>query len=270
MGDIAFWTLLLQFRQTAVTVINCSFCQRFKNILQVQFVCSTVEVCIRFWCGPWTHFRQKTTLHWLSERAKEPCDVGKLQWFLVWIMWNIISKMVVSLYFERLVIVCLMQANSIIQGGKLTQLVDPYLPTQGHTDEVEKMTLAASLCIRQAPQNCPQMDAVCFLLTLQTCNFSCGLSFWSHKHLGPIIRFWGYFKVTTKFSSGLDQKLDCRAKALVMNVWWHFQQQGVTQTSNPTSILHLMLKMMLPQSAATISSQRTHRRVSTRKMEPVI
>nr|CAB3491168.1 unnamed protein product [Digitaria exilis] len=53
-----------------------------------------------------------------------------------------------------------MWANSIIQGGKLTQLVDPNLPTEGHTDEVERMTLAASLCIRQAPQNRPQIDVV--------------------------------------------------------------------------------------------------------------
>ncbi|GJN28698.1 hypothetical protein PR202_gb16855 [Eleusine coracana subsp. coracana] len=57
-----------------------------------------------------------------------------------------------------------MWANSIIQGGKLTQLVDPNLPTEGHTAEVEKMTLAASLCIRQAPQNRPQIDAVLKLL----------------------------------------------------------------------------------------------------------
>ncbi|XP_066335109.1 protein kinase STUNTED-like isoform X1 [Miscanthus floridulus] len=57
-----------------------------------------------------------------------------------------------------------MWANSIIQGGKLTQLVDPNLPTEGHTDEVERMILAASLCIRQAPQSRPEIDAVLKLL----------------------------------------------------------------------------------------------------------
>ncbi|XP_062183271.1 protein kinase STUNTED-like [Phragmites australis] len=57
-----------------------------------------------------------------------------------------------------------MWANFIIQGGKLTQLVDPNLPTEGHTDEVERMTLAASLCIRQAPQNRPHIDVVLKLL----------------------------------------------------------------------------------------------------------
>ncbi|XP_062197501.1 protein kinase STUNTED-like isoform X2 [Phragmites australis] len=57
-----------------------------------------------------------------------------------------------------------MWANSIIQGGKLTQLVDPNLPTEGHTNEVERMTLAASLCIRQAPHNRPHIDVVLKLL----------------------------------------------------------------------------------------------------------
>ncbi|XP_039823712.1 G-type lectin S-receptor-like serine/threonine-protein kinase LECRK1 isoform X2 [Panicum virgatum] len=57
-----------------------------------------------------------------------------------------------------------MWANSIIQGGKLAQLVDPNLPTEGRSDEVERMTLAASLCIRQAPQNRPQIDVVLKLL----------------------------------------------------------------------------------------------------------
>lgn len=70
--------------------------------------------------------------------------------------------------FENIINCCLflVQANSIIQGGKLTQLVDPNLPTEGHNAEVERMTLAASLCIRQAPQNRPQMDAVSFFLFL--------------------------------------------------------------------------------------------------------
>ncbi|KAL6658275.1 hypothetical protein ACP70R_003861 [Stipagrostis hirtigluma subsp. patula] len=72
-------------------------------------------------------------------------------------------------------------ANSIIQGGKLTQLVDPNLPTEGHTEEVERMTLAASLCIRQAPQNRPHIDVVLKLLegdhdTLKWARSQVGLS----------------------------------------------------------------------------------------------
>lgn len=57
-----------------------------------------------------------------------------------------------------------MWANSIIQGGKLMQLVDPSLPTEGHTNEVERMTLAASLCIRPAPQRRPLITVVLKLL----------------------------------------------------------------------------------------------------------
>jgi hypothetical protein len=68
-----------------------------------------------------------------------------------------------SLWLKQIINCCLfLQSNSIIQGGKLAQLVDPNLPTEGHTDEVERMTLAASLCIRQAPQNRPQIDVVSF------------------------------------------------------------------------------------------------------------
>jgi hypothetical protein len=53
------------------------------------------------------------------------------------------------------------QANSIVQGGKLTELVDPSLPTEnGNTGEVERMILAAALCITRAPQQRPSMANV--------------------------------------------------------------------------------------------------------------
>uniref|UniRef100_J3N6L6 Protein kinase domain-containing protein n=1 Tax=Oryza brachyantha TaxID=4533 RepID=J3N6L6_ORYBR len=57
-----------------------------------------------------------------------------------------------------------MWANSIIQGGKLTQLVDPNLPTVDHANKVERMTLAASLCIRPTPQHRPHIADVLKLL----------------------------------------------------------------------------------------------------------
>ncbi|KAF0888169.1 hypothetical protein E2562_010860 [Oryza meyeriana var. granulata] len=60
-----------------------------------------------------------------------------------------------------------MWANSIIQGGKLTDLVDPSLPTDGGCDiagEVERMTLAAALCIRRSPQRRPSIANVLKLL----------------------------------------------------------------------------------------------------------
>jgi hypothetical protein len=55
-----------------------------------------------------------------------------------------------------------MWANTIIQGGKLTDLVDPSLPTDGSgvAGEVERMTLAAALCIRRSPQRRPSIANV--------------------------------------------------------------------------------------------------------------
>uniref|UniRef100_A0ACD6A228 Uncharacterized protein n=1 Tax=Avena sativa TaxID=4498 RepID=A0ACD6A228_AVESA len=75
-----------------------------------------------------------------------------------------------------------MWANSVIQGGKLTQLADPSLPTEGHTDEVERMTLAASLCIRATPQHRPHISVVLKLLdgdddTLKWARSQVGLSY---------------------------------------------------------------------------------------------
>uniref|UniRef100_A0A0E0BPT6 Protein kinase domain-containing protein n=1 Tax=Oryza glumipatula TaxID=40148 RepID=A0A0E0BPT6_9ORYZ len=59
-----------------------------------------------------------------------------------------------------------MWANTIIQGGKLTDLVDPSLPTDGGgiAGEVERMTLAAALCIRRSPQRRPSIANVLKLL----------------------------------------------------------------------------------------------------------
>ncbi|KAM3255531.1 hypothetical protein ACQJBY_048648 [Aegilops geniculata] len=58
-----------------------------------------------------------------------------------------------------------MWANSVVQGGKLTELVDPSLPTDGdNAGEMERMALAAALCIRRAPQGRPSMANVLKLL----------------------------------------------------------------------------------------------------------
>ncbi|KAL5648504.1 hypothetical protein ACJX0J_039313, partial [Zea mays] len=54
-----------------------------------------------------------------------------------------------------------MWANSVIQGGKVMDLVDPNLPlpaTGGDGGEVERMALAAALCIRRAHQHRPTMS----------------------------------------------------------------------------------------------------------------
>ncbi|WVZ88704.1 hypothetical protein U9M48_035191 [Paspalum notatum var. saurae] len=59
-----------------------------------------------------------------------------------------------------------MWANSVIQGGKLMDLVDPNLLTDGGDDGevVERMALAAALCIRRAHQHRPTMSNVVKLL----------------------------------------------------------------------------------------------------------
>ncbi|GJN13645.1 hypothetical protein PR202_gb00370 [Eleusine coracana subsp. coracana] len=56
-----------------------------------------------------------------------------------------------------------MWATSVVQQGKLMDLVDPTLPHAG--GEVERMALAAALCIRRAPQRRPTMSNVLKLLT---------------------------------------------------------------------------------------------------------
>jgi len=51
-----------------------------------------------------------------------------------------------------------MWASSVIQGGKLMDLVDPSLPlADGDAGEVERMALAAALCIRREHQHRPSM-----------------------------------------------------------------------------------------------------------------
>uniref|UniRef100_A0A0E0MDD6 Protein kinase domain-containing protein n=1 Tax=Oryza punctata TaxID=4537 RepID=A0A0E0MDD6_ORYPU len=72
-----------------------------------------------------------------------------------------------------------MWANSIIQGGKLTQLVDPNLPTEDHANKVERMTLAASLCIRPTPQRRPHIAVVLKLL-----NGDNGILKWARSEVG--------------------------------------------------------------------------------------
>ncbi|KAI4997575.1 probable receptor-like serine/threonine-protein kinase At5g57670 isoform X2 [Hordeum vulgare subsp. vulgare] len=85
-----------------------------------------------------------------------------------------------------------MWANSIIQGGKLTQLADPSLPTEGHTDEIERMTLAASLCIRPTPQHRPHIAVVLKLLdgdndTLKWARSHVGLSYESDGDVDDVV-----------------------------------------------------------------------------------
>ncbi|TVU51141.1 hypothetical protein EJB05_02549, partial [Eragrostis curvula] len=57
-----------------------------------------------------------------------------------------------------------MWATSVVHGGKLMDLVDPSLPPPAAGGEVERMALAAALCIRREPQRRPTMSNVLKLL----------------------------------------------------------------------------------------------------------
>ena len=57
----------------------------------------------------------------------------------------------------------LLQANPILNSGKVLQLLDPSLGDNYDPEEMERMVLAATLCIRRAPRARPQMSLVRYL-----------------------------------------------------------------------------------------------------------
>ncbi|XP_038990638.1 probable receptor-like serine/threonine-protein kinase At5g57670 [Hibiscus syriacus] len=57
-----------------------------------------------------------------------------------------------------------MWAKPILRGGKFFQFLDPSLAGGYDSDQMERMILAATLCIRRAPQARPQMSVVVKLL----------------------------------------------------------------------------------------------------------
>jgi len=56
-----------------------------------------------------------------------------------------------------------LQANPILNSGKVLQLLDPSLGDNYDPEEMERMVLAATLCIRRAPRARPQMSLVRYL-----------------------------------------------------------------------------------------------------------
>ncbi|KAL0909855.1 hypothetical protein M5K25_020761 [Dendrobium thyrsiflorum] len=72
-------------------------------------------------------------------------------------------------------------AKPILRAWKLQQMLDPYLGENYNADEMERMCLAASLCIRQAPGFRPSMTLVLKLIkgdeeTLKWANLELGAS----------------------------------------------------------------------------------------------
>ncbi|KAF4346152.1 hypothetical protein F8388_019264 [Cannabis sativa] len=57
-----------------------------------------------------------------------------------------------------------MWAKPILYGGKVSELLDPCLGTNYEQDQLERMVLAATLCIKRAPRARPQMSLVVKLL----------------------------------------------------------------------------------------------------------
>nr|TKS00678.1 putative receptor-like serine/threonine-protein kinase [Populus alba] len=57
-----------------------------------------------------------------------------------------------------------MWAKPILNGGKVSQLLDPILGDSCDRDQMERMVLAATLCVRRAPRARPQMSLVVKLL----------------------------------------------------------------------------------------------------------
>lgn len=56
------------------------------------------------------------------------------------------------------------QAKPILEDGKYSQLLDPSLQINNNGDQMQRMVLAATLCIRRSPQARPKMSSVSHVL----------------------------------------------------------------------------------------------------------
>lgn len=58
------------------------------------------------------------------------------------------------------------QAKPILDDGKYSQLLDSSLKDNNNGDQMQRMALAATLCIRRSPQARPKMSIVSHLFYL--------------------------------------------------------------------------------------------------------
>lgn len=65
------------------------------------------------------------------------------------------------------------QARPILNGGKFAQILDPSLGSSYDCDLMERMMLAATLCIRRSPRARPHMSLVSPLKLLLVINSDC-------------------------------------------------------------------------------------------------
>lgn len=84
--------------------------------------------------------------------------------------------------FEVYVVDDNIQAIPILKGGKLSQLLDPSLGSDYNHCHIERMILAATLCIRRSPRLRPQICLVslaCANLHLLFVLPLCSFKYWS-------------------------------------------------------------------------------------------
>lgn len=63
----------------------------------------------------------------------------------------------------------LSQANPILESGKFAQLLDPSLEADDSSNDlIEKLLLAATLCIKRAPHDRPQIGLVSYIYLLSS------------------------------------------------------------------------------------------------------
>ena len=80
-----------------------------------------------------------------------------------WII-DVLMLRVSNFFAKNLIASLSLQANPILHDGKTTELVDPCLSNEYDSDQLERMILAASLCIRRAARSRPRMSLVRSLL----------------------------------------------------------------------------------------------------------
>lgn len=107
-------------------------------------------------------------LELLSGRKPISPDYPKGQESLVmWVcfcspmLWHLLAYLFPNhMYCENYNRNTLLQATPILNSGKVLQLLDPSLGENYDHGEMEKMVLAATLCIKRAPRARPQMSLV--------------------------------------------------------------------------------------------------------------
>lgn len=102
------------------------------------------------------------------------------------------------------------QAKKILQEGKAKQLVDGSLGDDYDSDQMDRMILAATLCIQRAPHSRPRISIVWrsfqFLNLFKLFLYLLVSYFWCIVTRYRENRSWNFFKEMMMFSNGRDHK----------------------------------------------------------------